>query len=173
MVTIVVDQYLSNIEMYEQICLENIKKLYKSALKSDAQHQYKEIVESAMVSTPEEFTENSPMSSSQSVTMKKTSTIKSLRQFFYILEFKPNTDVRRFCAPKSKCKSIRTGSVLRSSISKRRIHKKINKQVKKYPYNCIIQHPQVAVFPIENHCIKLSIYVQVASHSVLKLLLHV
>ena len=31
MVTIVVDQFLSNSAMYEHICLENVKKFYKYA----------------------------------------------------------------------------------------------------------------------------------------------
>ena len=35
MVTIGVDQSLSNSAMYEHICMENIKKLYKYAVKCD------------------------------------------------------------------------------------------------------------------------------------------
>ena len=61
MVTIVIDQSLSNSAMYEHICQENIKKLHNSAGKYDYQQQYKYIIESAMVSTPEIFTGNSPM----------------------------------------------------------------------------------------------------------------
>ena len=47
--------------MYEHKCLENINESYKSAGKFDEQQQYKAILEAAMVSTPEFFTENSPM----------------------------------------------------------------------------------------------------------------
>ena len=81
MVSIAIDQYLSNSAMYEHICLENINKLYKSAGKFDDQQQYKAIIEEEMVYTPVVFTDNSPMSPSQYMTMKNTSTRKSLRQF--------------------------------------------------------------------------------------------
>ena len=40
---------------------ENIKKIYKSAVKRDDQQQYKAIIEEAMVFTPEGFTCNSPI----------------------------------------------------------------------------------------------------------------
>ena len=39
----------------------------------------------------------------------------------------------------------------------RKGHKKINEQVKKYPYNWIIQHPQVVKYPIYNDCLRVSI----------------
>ena len=51
--TIGIDQYLSNNALYEHKCLENIKKLYKQAGKCDDQQQFKDILEDAMVSTPE------------------------------------------------------------------------------------------------------------------------
>ena len=79
-----------------------------------------------MVSTPELFTYNSPMSPSQSVTVKNLSAIKSLRQFLDTFEVKPMTDVRRFYAAKSKRKAIRAGSMLWFSIPKRRGYPKIN-----------------------------------------------
>ena len=69
-----------------------------------------------MASTPEVFTDNSTMSPSQYVTMKNTSAIKSIRQFLDTLEFKPKTDIRMFCAAKSKQKAIRYGIMLWSSI---------------------------------------------------------
>ena len=53
MVCIGVGQSLSNSALYEHICLEKVKKLYKSAGKCDDQHQSKSIIEAAMVSTPE------------------------------------------------------------------------------------------------------------------------
>ena len=82
MVTIGVEQSLSNSVMYKHRCLENIKKLYRTTGKCDDQQQYKAILETAIVSTPEEFTDNSPMSPSQSVTVKKPSARKPLRQFW-------------------------------------------------------------------------------------------
>ena len=60
--TIGIDQSLSNHTIYEHKCLENIKKLYKQAGKCNYQKQIKDILEAAMVSTPEVFTNNSPIS---------------------------------------------------------------------------------------------------------------
>ena len=51
MVTIGVEKLLSNSAMYEHRFLENIKKLYKYAVKFDDQQPYKSIIEAAMVST--------------------------------------------------------------------------------------------------------------------------
>ena len=51
MVTIEVYQSLSNSDLYEHRCMDNIKKLYKNAGKCDYQHQYKGIIEAATVST--------------------------------------------------------------------------------------------------------------------------
>ena len=57
-------------EMYEHRYLENIKMLYKTAWKCDDQQQYRSVIEAVMVSTPEVFTGNSPIPSSQYVTVK-------------------------------------------------------------------------------------------------------
>ena len=59
--TIGIHPSLSNNDIYEHKCLENIKKLYKQAGKCDNQQQFKDIFEAAMVSTPEGFTNNSPI----------------------------------------------------------------------------------------------------------------
>ena len=83
-----------------------------------------------MVSTTEGFTYNIPISPSQSVTLKKPSAIKSLRHFLYTLEVKPKNSVQRFCAAKSKRKSIIADSILWSNIPKKQANKKINQQVK-------------------------------------------
>ena len=48
MVTIGVDQYLSNSKMYEHRCAKNIKKLYKYSGKCDNQKHYKSIIEAAL-----------------------------------------------------------------------------------------------------------------------------
>ena len=47
--------------------------------------------------------------------------------------------------------------MLWSIIQKKVEHKKINERVKKYIYNCILQHPQVVQSPISNNRLKLSI----------------
>ena len=64
-----------------------------------------------MVSTPEEVTDNSPISPIPSMTVKTLSASKSLRQFSEVLYFK-NTAVHRFGAAKSRRKAIRSGSIL-------------------------------------------------------------
>ena len=48
--------------------------------------------------------------------------------------------------------------MLWSIIPKSKGPTKINSQVKKYLYNCIIQHPQVMQSPIANDCLKVYIY---------------
>ena len=69
--------------------------------------------------------------------------MKSIRQFSETLDVKPKTAVRKLCAAKSKRKSVRVGSVLCSSMTKRRGRTKINECVKIDLYNWIIQHHQV------------------------------
>ena len=88
--TIGIDQFLRNNTIYEQKCLENIKILYKQAGKCDDQQQFKDIREAAMVSTPEWFTNNSPISPLTSTPIKKSSARKSLCLFTNIFEVKKN-----------------------------------------------------------------------------------
>ena len=57
-----IDESLINSALFEHIWLQNIKKLYKYAGKCDNQQQLKEILEAAMVSTPEGFTNSSTRS---------------------------------------------------------------------------------------------------------------
>ena len=75
-----------------------------------------------MVSTPERFTDNIPMSHRQSETVTNSSARKSLYQFLDTLESKPKTAVYRFISAKSDRKSIRSGSILWSIIPKRRLY---------------------------------------------------
>ena len=86
--TIGIDQSLINNSISEPKCLENIKKLYKQAGKCDDQQQLKDILEAAMVSTPEGFTDNIPISPMTSTPVKKPSARKSLCMFTNILEVK-------------------------------------------------------------------------------------
>ena len=60
--TIGIHPSLSNNAIYKHKYLENIKNLYEKAGKCDDQKQLKYILEAAMVSTPEGFTNNSPIS---------------------------------------------------------------------------------------------------------------
>ena len=69
-----------------------------------------------MLSTPEGFTDNSPMLTGPSVTVKNSSARKSLRQFTELLYVKNKTAVRQLCADKSNRKALISGSMLWSSI---------------------------------------------------------
>ena len=68
-----IDPHLSNNTIYEHKCLQNIKNLYKQSVKCDYQLQFKDILEAAMVSTPEGFTKNSSISPRTSTPVKKRS----------------------------------------------------------------------------------------------------
>ena len=68
-----VDQSLINNDLYEHKCLENTNKVYKHAGKFDDQKQFKDILEASMVSTPERFTDDSPISPMTSTTVNKPS----------------------------------------------------------------------------------------------------
>ena len=65
-----IDQSLSNRSSFEQKCLNNIKKIYQHAVKCDDQQNLKDILDSAMVSTPEEITDVSPSLRKTSTTIK-------------------------------------------------------------------------------------------------------
>ena len=88
MVTIGLDQLLSKSDLYENRCLENIKKLYKSVGKCDDQQHYKAIIEASIVSTTELFTNNSKIWPVPYVTVKNSSARKSLRQLNELLDVK-------------------------------------------------------------------------------------
>ena len=78
MKTIGIDQSLRNSALFKHRCLQNIKTLYKHAGKCDGQQQIKDILEYAMVYTPEVFTDNCPRSPMTPKPVKKPSAIKSL-----------------------------------------------------------------------------------------------
>ena len=143
MVTIRIDPFLGNCAMYEHRCMEKINKLYKSAVKFDDRLQFKSIIEASMVSTPDMFIDNSQISLGPPMIVKKCSAQKSLRLFTEVLYVKNKPSVRRVGAAKSRHKEIRAGSMLWSSIPKRKGHKKINEQVKISIYNWILQYTQV------------------------------
>ena len=59
---IVIDLSLINNAIYEHKYIENIKEINKQSVKCDEQQQFKYILEAAMVSTPEGFTDKIPIS---------------------------------------------------------------------------------------------------------------
>ena len=83
-----INQSLRNNDIYEHKFLENIKKLYKQDGKCDNQQQLKDILEADMVSTPEGFTNNIPISPMISTPIKKPSAQKSLCLFTKTYEVK-------------------------------------------------------------------------------------
>ena len=107
-----VDQLLSNSALYDNRCLENIKKLYKTTSKHEDQQHCKEMIEAALVSTPEGCTDNSLMKPNPSVSTKKTSARKPLCKFTETLNVKHKTAVRRFDAAKENCKATKKVNVL-------------------------------------------------------------
>ena len=70
--TIGIDQSLCNRSYFEHKCLNNIKKIYQRAGKFDDQQNLTDILFSAMVLTPEEFTDDSPNVPMISTPVKKT-----------------------------------------------------------------------------------------------------
>ena len=109
-----------------------------------------------MVTTPERFTENIPISPGPSVTVKNTIARISLRLFTELFYVKNKTSILRVGADKSKRKAIRSGIMFWQSITNRRGHTKISEQIKKSLYNFILQNPEVVQSPISNDCLKLS-----------------
>ena len=71
-----------------------MKKLYKQADKCDDQKKFKYIIEADMVSTPEGFTDDSPISPMTSIPVKKPSARKLLFLFTNILDVKNKTATR-------------------------------------------------------------------------------
>ena len=71
--TIGIDSSLINNAIYEYKFLKNIKKLYKQAGKCDDQQQFKDILEAAMVSNPEGFTNDITISPITSTPVKQPS----------------------------------------------------------------------------------------------------
>ena len=76
-----IDQSLSKNALFEHKCLQNINKLYKHAGKCDDQQQFEDILEDAMVSTTEGFTDNSTRSPMIPTPVKKPSAKKSMCLF--------------------------------------------------------------------------------------------
>ena len=81
---------------FEHRCINNIKKIYQHSGKCDDQQKLKDIIEAAMLSTPEGFTDNSPNVPIPSTPVKKASASKSLCLFTNILDVKPTTAKRSF-----------------------------------------------------------------------------
>ena len=151
-----IDQSLRNNAIHEHKCLGNIKTLYKQAGKCDDQQKFKDILEADMVSTPEGFTNNSPIYPRTSSPVKKPSAKKSLFMFTNVLVVK-KTAYCRVGAAKYKRKAIDFGNEPWSLKQQQKGHSKICEQINKSLYNWIIHHPQVVQSPILNDFLKVKI----------------
>ena len=87
--------------------MKNIKNIYQHAGKCDYQQNLKDIIDAAILSTPEGVTDNSHNVHMTSKPVKKPSARKSLCLFTKILAVKPTTAKRRFVAAKSRRKSMK------------------------------------------------------------------
>ena len=76
--TIVIDQSLFTNSSFEHRCMNNIQNIYQNAGKCDEQQNLKDILDAAMVSTPDGVTYNSPNVPMTSTPVKKPSARKSL-----------------------------------------------------------------------------------------------
>ena len=149
MVTIGIDQLLSNFAMYKHRCLVNIKKLYTYAGKCEYQLQFKAILEESMVFTLEIFIDNRSMSP-ETPMIVKSAVLENHSVYLPKFWMSKTIAVRRVGASKSEFKAIRAGIMFWSSITQSKLHTKINAEFKKYLYNGILQHTQVVQYPITN-----------------------
>ena len=97
------------------------------------------------------------MSLGITIIVKKFCIRKSFHLFIEVFDVKKKTTGLRVGAAESKLKAIIAGSMLWSSITKRKVNTKINEQVNKCLYNWILQHPQILQYPITNDFVKVSI----------------
>ena len=91
METIEIDQSLRKRTLFEDICLININKLYQHAGRCNNQQQFKIILEAAIVSAIEGFTNNSTISLMNLTSVNKPSARKSLCIFTNIVDVKNKT----------------------------------------------------------------------------------
>ena len=100
MKTIGIDQSLCTRSSFEHKCMNNIKNIYQHAGKCDDQQNLKDILDAAMVSNPDGFTDNSPNVPMTSTPVNKPSASKSLCLFTNIFGVKKKTAKRCIVASK-------------------------------------------------------------------------
>ena len=105
-----IDKSLSNNDLYEHKCIQNINKLYKRSGKCDNQQQLKYILDADMVSSSEGFTNNSPIYPMTSTPVNKPIDIKSLFLSTNILHAKNKIATCQVGFTKSNHKAIKAGT---------------------------------------------------------------
>ena len=86
MKTIGIDQSSFTRSSFEHRCMNNIKKIYQHAGKCSDQQNLKDIIDAAILYTPEGVTDNIPNVHLKSSPVKKPSASKSLCLFTTILD---------------------------------------------------------------------------------------
>ena len=160
MKTIGIDQSSFARSSFEDKCMNNIKKIYQHAGRCDDQQNPKDIIDAAILSTPEGVTDNSTNVHMTSIPVKKPSARKSLCLFTNILAVQPKIAKHCFVAAKSRRKSMKVCNSLWTKKIKRKGHSKITEQIKRNLYTWITRHPQVVQSPISNYCLKVVLYDQ-------------
>ena len=117
--------------------MNNIKYIYQHEGKFDDQKNLNDIIDAAMLSTPERITDNSPNVPMTSTPFKKPSARKSLCIFSNILNVKPKTAERRIVAAKSKRRAIKVVNILWTKKTKQKGYSKKNYQIKRNVYKWI------------------------------------
>ena len=107
-----IDQSSFTRSYFEHRCMNNLKKINQHADKCDDQQNIKDIIDAAILYTPEGVTDDSPNVPMTSSPFKKSSARKSLCLFTNILYVKPKIEKRRFVAAKSKRRAIKVGNSL-------------------------------------------------------------
>ena len=92
--------------------MNNIKNRYQHAGKCDDQQNLKDIIDAAILSTPEEITYVSPSLRKIPTTVKKTSARKSICLFTNILDVEKKTSKHRVGYEKYKRRAIKVGNNL-------------------------------------------------------------
>ena len=120
--------------------MNDIKKIYQHAGKCDDQQDLTDILEPPILSTPEEFTDNSPNIHMTLSPVKKPSSRKSLCLVTNILDVETTTVKRRFVAEKYRRKYMKVGNSLWKKTKTKRASK-INEKIKRNLYTWITRHP--------------------------------
>ena len=154
MKTIGIDQSLCKRSSFEHKCMNNTQKRYKHAGKCDDQHNLKDIIDAARVSTPKGFTDNSNNVSMMSTPVKNQVLGNHCvySPTYWMLNQK--TAKRRIVSVKSKCIATKVGTSQWTNKIKQKGHPKINEWIKCNLYAWITCHPQVVLSPISNDCLK-------------------
>ena len=87
--------------------MNNIKNIYQHAGKCVDKKNLKDIIDAAILSTPEGVTDNIPNVHMKYTPVKKPSARKSLCLFTNILDVQPKTVKRRFVAAESRRKAMK------------------------------------------------------------------